>query len=527
MRRLSWVLVLSLVLIGSLGPFAPAAGKTLRWSHSGDALSMDPYATREDVTNAVLHHIYEPLVRYNINLKKEPALAISWRIVEPTVWRFNLRRGVKFHNGNPFDAEDVVTSMKRAGHPDSPFKGHLAAVADVRKIDDYTVDFILKEPYPLLLNELTIVAIMDKEWMAEHNCLGPVDPTKGQDSYATLHANGTGPFMLESRQPDAKTVMKINPNWWDKPEHNITQMVFMPVKSDATRVAALLSGELDFILPTPLQDIERINRAKGFKVFEGYDLRTIMIMFNQAPNELFSSNIKGKNPLRDIRVRRALYQAIDIETIQKRIMRGRSRIAGQFAAPEIPGFDPMLNERYPFSPEASRKLLAEAGYPSGLELGLDCPNDRYVNDEEIGQAIASMWGKVGVKVNLVAQTKSVWLKKAMDGKCDSWMIGYATLPLFDSYGWLSQVLSSKRKDRGIWNPGGYSNPRLDELVDKIAVENDESKRLRMISEAFKLAKEDFPLVPLHQQPLAWAVREGIKVIVPPDEKPRLWYARID
>ena len=500
--------------------------KELRWAYMGDAMSMDPYAYRESFTIAYLQHIYEPLVRYNRDLKKEPCLATSWKVVEPKVWRFNLRRGVKFHNGNPFNADDVVASIKRATHPNSPFKGHLPAVEDVRKVDDYTVDILLKEPYPLLLNELTYVGMMDKEWLAEHNCLTPANPSKGEQSYASTNTNGTGPFMLESRQPDAKTILVANPKWWDKPQHNLTKMIFTPIKSDATRVAALLSGEIDFIFPVPLQDIDRINRSTNFKVMQGYDVRTMILMFNQSPNELHQSNVKGKNPLRDLRVRKALYQAVDMDTIQKRIMRGRSRIAGQFSAPEIPGYDPTLNERLPYDPAASKRLLAEAGYPDGFEVGLDCPNDRYINDEEICQAVTSMWAKVGVKARFSAQTKTIHFKKIETGQCDIWMLGYATLPLFDSYGWLSQVLFSPRKNRGNWNPGGYVNPQLEELVDKIAVELDEPKRLKMISEAFRLAKDDVPLIPLHQQPLCWAVRNGVNVILGADELPRLWYATV-
>ncbi|MBC7121432.1 MAG: ABC transporter substrate-binding protein [Candidatus Methanosuratus sp.] len=493
----------------------------------GDVMSMDPYSYRESFSISFLQHIYEPLVRYNRDLKKEPCLATSWKILEPKVWRFTLRRGVKFHNGNPLNAEDVVASIKRAIHPNSPFKGHLPAVEDVRKVDDYTVDIHLKESYPLLLNELTYVGIMDKEWMTENKCLEPSNPSKGEKSYASTNTNGTGPFLLESRQPDAKTILVANPSWWDKPQHNLIRMVFTPIKSDATRVAALLSGEIDFMFPVPLQDIDRINRTAGFKVMQGYDLRTILLMFNQAPNELHHSNIKGKNPLRDIRVRKALFQAVDMETIQKRIMRGRSRIAGQFAAPEIPGYDPLLNERLPYDPVASKRLLSEAGYPEGFEVALDCPNDRYVNDDEICQAVSSMWAKVGVKAKLSAQTKTIHFKKVETGQCDIWLLGYATLPLFDSYGWLSQVLSSPRKNRGNWNPGGYVNLKVEELVDKISVELDEPRRLKMISEAFKLAKDDVPLIPLHQQPLCWAVRSGINVTLGADELPRLWYATID
>lgn len=505
----------------------PLAAKTLRMAYAGDARGMDPYANAESFTLGFLSHIYEPLVRYNRDLKIEPALAASWEVVEPTVWRFKLREGVKFHNGNPFNADDVIASIKRVTHPNSPLKGNVPAVTGIRKVDEYTVDFTLNGTYPLLLNDLSNILIMDKEWMTEHDCLDPTDPAKGEESYATMNTNGTGPFMQESRQPDAKTVLVINPNWWDTPQHNLTRIEFTPIKSDATRVAAMLSGEIDFMFPSPLQDAERLSQTPGIKVLEAPGLRTIMFMLNQTPDELHESNIKGKNPLRDARVRKALYQAINMDLIQKKIMRGKSRNAGLLVAPEIQGFDPALNDRYAYDPEAAKTLIAEAGYSDGFEVGLDCPNDRYINDEEICQAVVSMWAKVGVKTNLTAQTKSLHFNKALAGECDIWMLGWATLPMMDSYSVLSQMLSSPREKLGLYNPGAYINPQVDELVDKIGVELDESKRLKMISEAFKLAKEDFVIFPLHQQPLSWAIRDGVNISQHADNKIRLWYATID
>jgi peptide/nickel transport system substrate-binding protein len=503
----------------------PSEGKTLRWAFSGDVYSMDPYAHAVSFTAIFHQHIYDTLVRYNINLKIEPSLATSWKVIEPTVWRFSLRKGVKFHNGNSFTADDVVASIKRVLN--APLRGNLPAVKDVLKVDDYTVDFILQGPTPLLLNGLTNICIMDKEWMIENKCLDPVDPAKGQDSYASMHAIGTGPFMLESRQPDAKTVLVVNPNWWDKPQHNLTSIVFTPIKSDATRVAALLSGEVDLMHPSPLQDAERISRTSNIKLLEGPDLRTIMLAINQSPSEPLESNIKGKNPLKDVRVRKALYQAIDIEAIKSRIMRGKSRIAGLFVAPEIPGYDPSLNRRFPYDPVAAKKLLVAAGYPDGFEIGFDAPNDRYVNDEKIAQAIVPMWAKIGIKAKLTTQPGGAHFKKANAWKSDIWMFGWATLPILDSFHVLSSILASPHGKLGVFNPGGYKNPKMDELVDKVSVEMDEQKRLKMISEAFKLAQDDCVIIPLHQQPLSWAVRDYVKIIQTPDDLPRLWHARID
>jgi peptide/nickel transport system substrate-binding protein len=525
MRKL--LIALVVVSVACLGSIQLAPAKTLKMAADGDIRAMDPYANAESFTLSMLAHVYEPLVRYGRDLKIEPALASSWEVLEPTVWRFTLRQGVKYHNGNPFNADDVVASIKRVTHPNSPLKGNLSAVVDVRKVDDYTVDLTLNGTYPLLLNDLSNIYMMDQEWMTEHNCLDPTDPAKGEESYATINTNGTGPFSVESRQPDVKTVLVVNPDWWDTPEHNLTRIEFTPIKSDATRVAALLSGEVDFIYPLPLQDAVRVEQTPGVKVLEAPGLRTIMLMLNQKPDELHDSNITGKNPLRDLNVRKALYFAINMDLIKQKIMRGKSRNAGLLVAPEIPGFDPTLNDRYPFDPEAAQKLLVDAGYPDGFEVGLDCPNDRYINDEEICQAVTSMWAKIGVQANLTAQTKSIYFNKALAGECDIWMLGWATLPMMDSYSVLSQILSSSREQLGLYNPGGYVNPRIDELVDKVAVELDEEQRLQMISEAFKLAKEDFEIIPLHQQPLSWAIKDGVTIIQHADDKIRLWYTTID
>ncbi|MGQ0663681.1 MAG: ABC transporter substrate-binding protein [Pseudomonadota bacterium] len=504
----------------------PAPAKTLKWAYEGDVNSMDPYALRESFTANFQLHIYEGLVRHNKDLKIEPSLATSWQILEPTVWHFKLRQGVKFHNGNPFDADDVVASFKRAGAEGSPYRGSISTVKDVRKVDRYTVEFHLTGPYPLLLNDLTGIYIMDYEWMVANNTLQPVDPTKGQDSYASTHANGTGPFILKSRQPDARTILVVNPNWWDKVEHNLTEIVFTPIKSDATRVAALLSGEIDVMMPAPLQDIQRIDRVPGLKVLQGPELRTLLFGLDQKSDELRDSNIKGKNPLKDVRVRQALYQAIDIEAVRTRVMRGSSRNTALLVAPEVPGFDAALNARYPHDPAAARRLLAEAGYPNGFEVGVDCPNDRYVNDEEICQAVVAMWARVGMKPKLTVQTKGQHFSKMLGGKSDIYLFGWATLPMFDSYSVLANILHTPDGTHGQWNPGGYANKRVDELTKLIARELDEKKRLVMISEAFKIHKEEFGTIPLHQQALAWAVRDNVTVIQHADNYFRMWYVTI-
>ena len=512
-----------LLIVGFGVPMVDA--NTLRMADSTDIAAMDPHSMTESNTIGFLHHVYEPLVRYNDQLQVEPALAESWEVIEPTRWRFHLRHDVKFHNGNTFTADDAVASIMRAIDPDSPVKSNLPAVSTAEKVDDFTLDLVLNGTDPILLNYLTNIFILDKEWMEEHDALAPADVRKGKENFAIANSNGTGPFILDSRQPDAKTVLVVNSNWWDKPKHNLTRIEFTPISSDATRIAALLSGELDFITPAPLQDIDRINRAEGVSVIEGPELRTIMLGFNYA-DKLHNSNIQDTNPLTNLEVRRAMSMAVDMDLIGKKVMRGKSRNAGILVAPPVPGYDAELDVRAPSDLEAAKELLAKAGYPDGFEVGFDCPNDRYVNDEEICQAITAMWARLGVKAHLTAQTKSKHFEKVLGGGSDIYMVGWATLPMLDTYSVLSALLHTKGDRMGAWNPGGYSNPEIDKLTDAVAVELDPAKRTAMMTEALGLAKEDVAILPLHQQPLAWAVRDGVSLKVTADNKPRLWYATV-
>ncbi|MFC6673632.1 ABC transporter substrate-binding protein [Marinobacterium aestuariivivens] len=494
------ILSVAMSLAVGLTAASQAKANTLRIAESSDIASLDAYSVTESSTIAFLHHVYEPLVRYNDRLELEPALATAWETVEPTVWRFHLRDGVTFHNGNPFDADDVVASIKRV--LDAPIKVNVPTVVDARRVDDLTVDIVLSKPDPLLLNYLTNVYLFDNEWMIEHDALKTANVYQGEENYATTHANGTGPFKLKSRQPDAKTVLEVNPGWWDNPKHNLTEIVFTPIASDATRVAALLSGEIDLMRPAPLQDISRIEAMAGVRAMQSPSLRTILLGLRQGQDELLYSDVKGRNPMSDLRVRKALYQAINIDLIRQKIMRGQSRNATLVVAPEVPGFDP-ARQRHSYDPAAARALLAEAGYPDGFRVGMDCPNNHYVNDDEICQAIVSMWAKVGVEASLNAQGKSTYFEKVLQGDADIYMLGWATLPMLDSYSALSAFLTTKTEKLGIWNVGQYSNARVDEITEQVAGELDQGKRLALMNEALGIVSDEVAVIPLHQQPLSW------------------------
>lgn len=501
-----------------------AHAQTLRWSAPTDIVGMDPYSHTESFTTSMLHHVFDPLVRRGRTLELEPALAVSWTLPAPDRWRFELRQGVKFHNGDAFTADDVVASITRLLDPGARARGNLATVVKAEKVGEHTVDIITKGPYPLLLNDLAGIYIMGQKWMVANNALQPGNRSTGVTNAATTQANGTGPFKLESFKPDVGTDLVVNPDWWDKPAHNLKRIEFKPVRSDATRVAALLSGELDLIAPAPLQDLARISAVNGFKVVEEPALRLIFLGLNHRPE--LKAMPGEKNPMLDLRVRQALWYAIDIDTIQRRIMRGKSRNTGTLVAPAVPGFDAENDKLLGYDPEKAKKLLAEAGYPNGFKTKLDCPNDRYINDEQTCVAIAAMWTRIGVQTELKTESRSTYFPRMDKGELDAYMLGWATLPPMDGFSVLSSLITEPKDNFGGSNPMGYKNDRIEALTRASAVELDEPKRRAMLVEALKIAKETVAYIPLHQQPVAWAMKNNIDLPQFPDEYVRLWFATV-
>ncbi|WP_127753882.1 ABC transporter substrate-binding protein [Devosia sp. 1566] len=517
--------LLPVLVTSLLCSVTPAFAETLRWSSQGDIVTFDPYAHTESFTSNVQHHVYDPLVRRSDTLSIEPALAVSWEVLEPTRWQFKLREGVSFHNGNPFNADDVVASVERLLHPDARARGNLSAVVSIEKVDDYTVDFILAGPYPLLLNDLSGIFMMDKEWLEENDAMTPGNITTGVTNFATTHANGTGPFILESYSPDVGTDMVVNENWWDEPRHNLTRIEFRPITSDATRVAALLSGELDMIAPVPLQDVGRIEASEGFKVIEEPSLRLIFLGLNHT-DELHA--MPGEpNPLKDVRVRQALWHAMDLDSIQQRIMRGKSRTVGLLVAPPVTGYAEDLDVPLAFDVDKAKALLAEAGYAEGFSTNLDCSNDRYINDEQICIAIASMWERAGITVNLNTESRSTYFPKVDNGETDIYIIGWATLPAMDGFSILRAMFETRSDVGGGNNPNGLSDPKLDELTASAAIELDEPTRVGMLTEALKIAHDEAYFLPIHQQPVSWAMKANVDVPQFPDEYVRLWFATVN
>ena len=493
---------------------SPAAAKTFKYSTTGDVIGMDPHINNEGPTNAMKDHMYEGLVTRHWDLTVRPALATEWTQVNPTTTRFKLRQGVTFHDGSPFTADDVVFSFDRIRGEQSDMKTYVTGVKEARKVDDLTVELVTEAPDPVLIQNLTLFHIMSKSWAQKHNTLLPLRGANAE-SFANRNVNGTGPFKLAERVPDTRTVLVPNEKWWGTPEHNLTRVEFRPIGNAATRVAALLTGEIDMMFPVPLQDIPRLERTAGVKVLQGPELRTIFLGFDQFREEMLDMAGSGKNPFKDVRVRRAFYQAIDINAIHRVVMRGASTPTGLMIAPGINGFAKDLNDRYPLDPEGAKKLLADAGYPSGFTVTLDCPNDRYVNDEAICQAVVPMLSRIGVTVRLNSQTKGLHFDKIglKEGRRTSfYMLGW-TPGSYDAHNMLYNIITlNAGPGAGANNSGRYTNPRVEELTRLIGQELDKEKRTAMIHEAMKIHKEDFGHIPLHQQALAWGVRETVSAI---------------
>ncbi len=503
-----------LIIVAVLGMITSAESKTFRWANDGDANSMDPYAREETFLLSFDMNMYDPLIRLNQKMQLEPGLATHWAQINPTTWRFDLRHGVKFHDGTPFTADDVVFSFERATHPGSNLGSPLATVKEVRKIDDYTVDFITDGPDPILPLNLPTIAIMSKKWCEEHNTTRAADLTKNEESYATRHENGTGPFILKERVPDVKTVLVKNPDWWGlkKEPIDIDEAVFTRIADASTRVAALLSGELDMIYTVPPQDMVRLARTPHIKIWKVPELRTIFLGMDQSRPELLESDVKGKNPFKDKRVRQAFYEAIDENAIAAKVMDGYAHPTALIVGPGVNGYDPPLDKRFPSDPAAARKLLAEAGYPHGFEVGFDCPNDRYVNDQEICQAVVAMLARIGIKADLLAQTRSKFFAKINAPHYDTsfYMLGW-TPGTYDALNALTALAETRNGKEGEFNVGGYSNPKLDALIAQIRVELDQEKRDALIHQALKLVRDDFAYLPLHQQVVVWATRNNVSL----------------
>ncbi|MDG2195453.1 MAG: ABC transporter substrate-binding protein [SAR324 cluster bacterium] len=499
-------------IIGAISLTAlSASAETFRWASKTDPQTMDPHAVNSAPVLSFLNNIYEGLVRRNKGMSIEGSLAQSWAPLNgENGWRFNLRQGVTFQNGSTFNSEDVLFSYERASSEVADVRSWFAPVKEVRAVDDYTIDFITNAPNPLFPDSIANFMILDKDW-AEAN--GAELPARDAENFATMNVNGTGPFTLASRDPGIKTVLVSNSNWWGKVEHNITSAVFTPIGNSATGLAALLSGEIDFIQPIPLQDVGQVESRDGFKVLEGEETRVIMFGFGHEHEKLlYSSDVTGANPFQDVRVRQAAAHAIDIASIDRVLFRGKIDGASQLVPAGISGYSETNSSRPAYDPERSKALLSEAGYPNGFSFGLKCPNDRYINDEALCRAAASMFAAVGLKAELnTVPVREYWPQLRKDA-FDMYLLGWSpgTFDIEHPIRFLMSTPNSEKK-LGSWNFGGYSNQRVDELLPDIQQEIDPVARQTMVDEVVGITQAEVAYIPLYTQPLIWAAKENVNL----------------
>jgi len=514
--------ILRLALLVALLLPLTAPAKHFRWASQGDATSLDPHAQNENVTNQISAMAYEPLLAYDKQMKLVPALATSYENPEPNRWIFHLRHDVKFHDGAPFTADDVVFSFDRAKYTTASFKLYAVEAGIPRKVDDYTVEFTTKAPNPVEPSMVANIFIMNRAWCEKNRSAKPQDITAKEETFAALHANGTGPYVLDKREPGVKTTHRRNPDWWGAKaglfEGNVDTVEYRPLANAATRMAALRSGELDFVLDPPVQDIANLKNDASIKVWEGQETRVIFVGFDQARDELLYSNVKGKNPFKDRRVRLALWQAIDAQALKTQVMRGLSVPTGiALPDPAGSGIPASFEKRPPYDVAAAKRLLAEAGYPNGFGFTITCPNNRYINDEKICTALASLWAKAGVDVKVEAMPRAQFFPKALKLDVSSFIWGWGS-DSPDAYFTLKPVLHSRDPARGMGtnNVGDYRNAELDEMIDKSANEMDAAKRQQMIDRAIQIVQDEALVIPLHRQVIPWASRANVTVVHRPN-----------
>ena len=492
----------------------PAAAQTLRWASQGDPQTMDPHSQNEGLTNMMNGQVYETLVRRDKALNLVPGLATAWQQTGPLAWRFTLRQGVRFHDGRPLTADDVVFSVERAQAPTSQIGVYANAAGKAVAIDAQTVEFRLPAVNPIFLEHVAALWIMNRAWAVEHKVERPLDFKNKEESHASFAANGTGPYMLVSRAPGIKTSYKRNPAWWDKPEGNVQEIAFTPIANDATRLAALVSGEIDFVLDPSPRDVPRLRTTAGVKVIEGPENRIVFIGMDQGRDTLLYGKVPGdRNPFKDLRVRQALYHAVDIEAMRDKLMNGLSVPTGGVTPSPIGAHhDREVESRLPHDLDRARALLREAGYPDGFEVTLDCPNNRYINDERICITLAGMWAKIGVKVKVNAMPRATYFAKLDKLDTSMYMLGWGGA-VTDAETTLTPLLRN-RGDKGVgyYNYGDVRNDVFDALAAKSSVESDPARRKELVIAALREYTRNVHVLPLHRQMIPWAARSNVDVV---------------
>ncbi len=503
---------------------APVAlhAKTFKWTSAGDTTTLDPHGQDEGFTNAMNNLVYERLIQPGRDMSPTPWLATSWKVTGPGRITLQLRKNVKFHDGTPFSADDVVFSFERATRS-RQFKNYAIPAGKPRKIDAHTVEFFNEVPNPTALSSIGQIPIMSKAWSEKNAAVEPHDMTKKDTPFASRNAMGTGPYTLVSFEAGVKTVHKKNPAWWGiaekRFEGNVDTIEYRPIASGATRMAALKSGEVDFVLDPSPQDIPRLKEDKDLKVWEGDEYRVISIALDQARDELLFSDVKGRNPFKDRRVRQALYQAIDTNALKVQVMRGLATPTAVLSPnPKGEGLPATLEKRHPYDVAQAKKLLTDAGYPSGFGFTLHCPNDRYINDEKICVALAGMWAKIGLDVKVDAMPKAQYFARTPKKEFSACLQGWGDINRDAMFTLKPLYHSFNEKGYGETNYGNFRNAELDDLIEKAEIDMNPETRQSTINKAMALLHSEVLAIPLHRQVIPWISRANVSLVHRPDNK---------
>ena len=500
-----------------LGLACAADARVFRWASVADHSSADPHGQNQIVNNAINGQVYETLVKRGKKLEPIPGLAESWEQVSATVWRFKLRKDVKWQDGSAFTADDVVFSIKRVSGDTSTFRVYGRAAGEPRKVDEHTVEFTTPVPNPVMPETVALLAIMSKAWCEKNKVERAQDFNKKEETFASRNAMGTGPFMLVTRESDIKSTFRKNPNWWGLKsglfEGNVEEIVYTTIKSDATRMSALAAGDIDVVLDPPLQDIDKLAREPRIRIWREPENLVFFLGMDQSRDELLYSDVKGRNPFKDRRVRLAVDQAIDTDAINRVVMRGLAVPAALILPnPEAAGVPKELNKRFPYDLEKAKRLMAEAGYPKGFSTQIDCQNVR----ENVCTAIAGQLARIGIAVKVNSLQNPRYFAKGQSRDTSFYLLGWGGQNT-DAMFTLQPLLHGRNeKGDGDYNWGDYRDEKMDALIDKAKVEMDRPKRQALINEALTIQHEQVYHVPIHRRMAPWASRANVELAIRPD-----------
>jgi len=509
------------------------SAETLRYAAATPALTLDPHSTSDFTTTALYRQMYDSLVGLTDEMGTEPGIAIEWEHDGDKTWRFTLRDDVVFHDGTALTAEDVAFSiMRQASSPQ--YRGLFGTISSAVAVDDTTVDVTSTVGDPILPQRMTRLFIMSKAWAEEHDIAEvPQLAATGSEAYSLRNANGTGALKLVSHDPSTRTVMERNEDFWGEAEGNIDEFIFMPIGSAPTRLASLLSGEVDMIMDLPLQDIQRVETTAGYTASQIPQLSWMQLEMDGTRDVAIEAYDKAgnqleANPLKDVRVRQAFAHAIDAQLIVDRVMRGSARVVGIPSVPGLAGHQPQIDQRLETDLDKAKALLAEAGYPDGFQIQLNCPLERYVNTDEICRAAASMLARINVDVRVNGMLWPDFAAMLVNGPDSSFHLIGAGPNSWNGQDTFTSIIMTRSTETsmGQFNWALWSNERVDEIGIELASTFDEDRRNELFEEGFTIARDNVHAVYLHQAMLSWASADRFTTQLRGDGVPLLLEAKV-